>query len=175
MNSNKIKTGQLGKSGLNISELGFGAGGFWGMKIFNERVAKDLFDIAIDHGVNFFDTGPNYSGGNAEARLGKLLGSRNTEVYIGTKCGTHLVNGRHVKDYSKTGLRKSFETSLKRLGWDYVELLQLHDMPAPLEQQTIEFLLEAKLRGETKLLGVSTGVAGAEQALEAGIFDSEMI
>jgi aryl-alcohol dehydrogenase-like predicted oxidoreductase len=170
-----IKKRRVGSRDFQVSELGFGAGGFWGMELFDENIARNLVDIAIDCGINFFDTGPNYSGANAEARLGKILAGRASGVFIGTKCGTHFINGRHVKDYSKSALRKSLDTSLQKLRVDHVDMLQLHDMPGRIEEETVEFLLEAKQKGHTRFLGVSTDVPGAEQALSSGIFDSVMI
>lgn len=170
-----LKKRSLGSRGIDISELGFGAGGFWGMEIFDEGLARDLVDVAIDNGVNFFDTGPNYSGANAEARLGKILGSRSSNLLIGTKCGTHFLNGRHVKDFSAPALQRSLAGSLRNLRRDYVDLLQLHGMPPRLDDEIAGFLLGAKKRGETRTLGVSTDVRGAERALDSGIFDVVMI
>ncbi|HEV2610330.1 MAG TPA: aldo/keto reductase [Noviherbaspirillum sp.] len=166
---------KVGSHGVAVSELGFGAGGFWGMEIFSEQLARNLVDVAIDHGVNFFDTGPNYSGGNAEVRLGKILGGRSAKLCIGTKCGTHLIGGRHVKDYSHKALRRSLDGSLQKLLVDHVDVLQLHGMPKKLDDETIEFLIAAKRRGDARLLGVSTDLAGAELALSLGIFDCVMI
>ncbi|RJG04675.1 aldo/keto reductase [Noviherbaspirillum cavernae] len=145
------------------------------MEMFDERIAKNLVDIALDSGVNFFDTGPNYSGANAETRLGKMLAGRASNVFIGTKCGTHYVNGRHIKDYSTPALTRSLQESLKKLRVDHVDMLQLHDMPRKLDDEIIRFLLDAKQKGDTRLLGVSTNIPGAEVALASGVFDFVMI
>jgi aryl-alcohol dehydrogenase-like predicted oxidoreductase len=175
MNPIVVARRQLGSRNARISELGFGAGGFWGMEMFSERLARDLVDIAIDSGVNFFDTGPNYSGGNAEGRLGKILAARRPNIFVGTKCGTHLIGRRHVKDYSYPALRRSLDESLRRLQTTHVDLLQLHGMPKRLEDETMQFLCDAKRCGDVGLLGVSTDIAGAEKALAAEIFDCVMI
>ena len=71
-----MRTRKLGNTGLEISCLGFGAGGYWGMPFFDEGVARSLVDIALERGVSAFDTGPNYSRANAEPRLGRVLGRR---------------------------------------------------------------------------------------------------
>ena len=62
--------------------MGFGCGGYWGYPIFNESKALGLIHLAIDLGVNFFDTGASYSGGNAEVRLGKALKGHDTSHLI---------------------------------------------------------------------------------------------
>ncbi|HEX2814885.1 MAG TPA: aldo/keto reductase, partial [Phenylobacterium sp.] len=66
----------LGRTGLSISEIGFGAASWWGKRQFNEIRAARLVDAAIAGGVTFFDTGSSYSGGNAEPRLGRVLKGR---------------------------------------------------------------------------------------------------
>ena len=175
MDDLSVRMRRLGARDVHLSELGFGAGGFWGMEVFNEDLAKNLVDIAIDRGINFFDTGPNYSGANAEQRLGKILAGRASKVLVGTKCGTHYIGGKHVKDYSTPALKRSLETSLTRLQRDSVDLLQLHDMPPELTEEIMNFLVRARERGDTRLLGVSTNIQGAEIALASGIFDCVMI
>ncbi len=57
---------RLGRTGLRVSEIGLGCASFWGKRIFNKADAIRLVHAAVVHGVTFFDTGPSYSGGNAE-------------------------------------------------------------------------------------------------------------
>src|SRR3954463_3669672 len=119
----------LGKTGLSVSEIGFGCASYWGMKVFDEAAAIRLIHTAIDHGVTFFDTGASYSGGNAEPRLGKALaGLRNRrDLVIATKAGSYIdERGRWREDFSAPGVRRTVEASLVRLGLDAMPLLQLH-------------------------------------------------
>src|SRR3954462_14278253 len=119
----------LGKTGLRVSEIGFGCASYWGMKVFDEATAIQLVHAAIDHGVTFFDTGASYSGGNAEPRLRKALsGFQNRhDLVIATRVGSYTDGrGRWREDFSPSGVRRTIEASLVRLGLDAVPLLHLH-------------------------------------------------
>jgi 1-deoxyxylulose-5-phosphate synthase len=119
----------LGKTGLRVSEIGFGCASYWGKKVFDEAAAIRLIEAAIDHGVTFFDTGASYSGGNAEPRLGKALTNvRNRhDLVIATKAGSYTdERGRWREDFSAPGVRRTVEASLVRLGLDAIPLLHLH-------------------------------------------------
>ena len=79
----------LGRTGLTVSEIGFGCASWWGQKAFPEREAIALVEAAVEGGVTFFDTGAAYSGGNAEPRLGRALkGVDASRLVIATKAGT---------------------------------------------------------------------------------------
>jgi aryl-alcohol dehydrogenase-like predicted oxidoreductase len=169
-----VKRRSLGRSGLQVSELSFGAGGYWGMKTFPERQAAQLVDQALEGGINVFDTGPNYSRGNAEVRLGRILKGRTENLVISTKAGSHWINNRNVKDYSPRAIENSVHASLRRLQIDHLPLLHFHGFPTPAEP-AIETALKLKERGTVGALGVSTGRGGAKKALKLGIFDALMV
>src|SRR3984885_10303815 len=104
----------LGKTGLRVSEIGFGCASYWGIKVFDEAAAIQLIHAAVDHGVTFFDTGASYSGGNAEPRLGKALAGLNNkhELVIATKAGSYTDGeGRRRADFSSLGVRRTVEAS----------------------------------------------------------------
>jgi aryl-alcohol dehydrogenase-like predicted oxidoreductase len=120
---------RLGRTGLRVSEIGLGCASFWGKQIFDEAQAIRLVHAAVEHGVTFFDTGPSYSGGNAEPRLGRALANlpNKNDLVVATKVGTRLGRwGRVYKDWSPPGVRDSVEESLRRLKLDAIPLLQLH-------------------------------------------------
>src|ERR1700709_1424723 len=73
----------LGKTGLRVSEIGFGCASYWGMRVLCEAAPIPLVHAAIDRGVTFFDTGASYSGGNAEPRLGKALAGLDNRQELG--------------------------------------------------------------------------------------------
>jgi aryl-alcohol dehydrogenase-like predicted oxidoreductase len=119
----------LGNTGLRVSEIGFGCASYWGKKVFDEAAATRLVHAAIDHGVTFFDTGASYSGGNAEPRLGRAMsGLKNKhDLVIATKAGSYTdERGRWCEDFSPSGVRRTVEASLVRLGLDAIPLLHLH-------------------------------------------------
>jgi 1-deoxyxylulose-5-phosphate synthase len=170
-----VERRSLGRSGVEVSALGFGAGGFWGLPAFPERAARTLIDVALEEGITVFDTGPNYSNGGAEERLGRTLGPHVDDVFIATKVGTTYENGRHIKDYSAVGMRRSFDESLRRLRRSHVDLLQLHGTPDPMPSEVVDYLLDEKERGRARLIGASTTVPGGHAALTTRRFDALMV
>src|SRR5678816_3702928 len=119
---------QLGATGFQVSEIGFGAASFWGKPAFDERTALGLVHAAIDGGVTFFDTGASYSAGEAEPRLGRALRGRDAaNLVVATKAGTfHAGGGRIGRDFSPQAVTASIERSLRNLGLESLPLLQLH-------------------------------------------------
>ena len=153
-----------------ISVMGYGCGGYWGYEVFDEKIADRLVHLALDGGVNFFDTGASYSGGNAEKRLGKILkGVNTTGLIIGTKAGTIIRNGKLVKDYSPASITGQVETSLKNLGLDRLPLLQLHGVPAQGLDEVFGTLTRLKREGKVELIGASCDGAALDNALSYNI------
>jgi aryl-alcohol dehydrogenase-like predicted oxidoreductase len=148
----------LGRTGLTVSEIGFGAASWWGKPQFSERDALGLVQAALDGGVTFFDTGASYSGGQAEPRLGRALKGRDLRgVVVATKAGTFAERGRVGRDHSPSAIVASAERSLRHLGLDVLPLLQLHG-PA-LGELTDELrgaLTGLKARGLVRALGVNS-------------------
>jgi aryl-alcohol dehydrogenase-like predicted oxidoreductase len=151
----------LGKTGLQISELGFGCASFWGKKIFSEREAIRLVHAAIDHGVSYFDTAPSYSGGNAEPRLGRALAGmyNRREIVISTKIGSHTDRlGRPYGDFRPIAVRRSVEQSLKQLNLDTIPILLLHgpDFREFGTEGLLEELARLKQEGKFRHLGLNS-------------------
>ncbi|MDH5833982.1 aldo/keto reductase [Luteimonas kalidii] len=153
----------LGASGLRVSALGFGAGTFGGTgPLFSawgttgEDEARRLVDIALAAGVNFFDTADVYSDGASERILGAALKGRRDQVVLSTKTALRLGEGPNDVGTSRHRLLRAVEASLRRLGTDYIDLLQLHafDANTPLEETlaTLDGLVRA---GKVRYLGVS--------------------
>jgi aryl-alcohol dehydrogenase-like predicted oxidoreductase len=171
-----MKMRKFGNTGKMISVMGYGCGGYWGYEVFDEKVADRLVHHALDGGVNFFDTGASYSGGNAEKRLGKILKRVNTTgLIIGTKAGTIIRNGRLVKDYSPSSITGQVEGSLKNLGLDRLPLLQLHGLPAQGLDEVIGTLTRLKKEGKVELIGASCDGAALENALSYDAMDVVML
>jgi len=172
-----MKRRPLGRTGLNVSELGFGAfkiGRNQGAKyatpydLPNDAAVAELVKGLLDLGINYFDTAPAY--GISEERLGPLLGLR-TDVVISTKVGETFAAGRSVHDYSAQAITISIERSRKRLGRGVLDLVLIHSDGRDLEilEQTdvVETLQRLKAAGAVRAIGLSgKSVAGAERALE---------
>ena len=153
----------LGASGLKAPVLSFGTGTFGGQgPLFaawgdsDERQARSLIDICLEAGVNLFDTADVYSNGLAESRLGAAIRGRRDKVLISTKTGLPMGDGPGDWGASRTRLIGAVEASLKRLGSDYIDLLQLHafDATTPVEEVagTLDQLIRA---GKVRYVGAS--------------------
>jgi 1-deoxyxylulose-5-phosphate synthase len=147
----------LGRTGLTVSEIGFGAASWWGKPQFSERAAMDLVQAAIDGGVTFFDTGASYSGGHAEPRLGRALKGRAGGLVVASKAGTFARDGRIGRDFSPAAIVASAEASLRKLGLETLPLLQLHGPSvAELTDELRAALADLKGRGLVRALGVNS-------------------
>jgi aryl-alcohol dehydrogenase-like predicted oxidoreductase len=169
----------LGRTGLSVSEIGFGAASWWGMAAFDERAAAGLVHAALEGGVTFFDTGASYSHGNAEPRLGRALKGRDaSRLVVATKAGTfHAGRGRIGRDMSGVAIVRSAEQSLRNLGLDVLPLLQLHG-PASgeLNDDLLGALAGLKARGLVRAVGLNSfDPAVIDHALGLSVFDVVMV
>ncbi|MGK0254050.1 MAG: aryl-alcohol dehydrogenase-like predicted oxidoreductase [Mariniflexile sp.] len=118
------------KDSALVSEIGLGAwqlGNNSGWQSLSEKDAVELVEKALEYGINFFDTAPNYGYGTGEDRLGKALkGVDRSEIVINTKFG-HTDSG--ITNFNSDYIRESLEGSLKRLQVDYVDSLIFHNPP----------------------------------------------
>ena len=153
----------LGRSGFKVPALGFGAGTFggkgplfsaWGNTDVAE--AKRLIDICLDAGANLFDSADVYSDGASESILGAALKGRREQAIISTKISLRAGEGPNDVGASRHHLVAGVERALKRLGTDYIDLLQLHhfDAMTPVEQvmSTLDDLVRG---GKVRHLGAS--------------------
>ncbi len=154
---------RLGSSGLKVPALSFGAGTFggkgplfsaWGNS--DNAEARRLVDICIEAGVNLFDTADVYSDGASEEVLGAAIKGRRDEVLISTKMSLPMGDGPNDAGSSRSRLVKGVDDALRRLGTDYIDLMQLHafDAGTPVEEvlSTLDTLVRA---GKLRYVGVS--------------------
>ena len=119
---------QLGRTGLRVSALGFGCGSVGGLLVRGDH--KDIVEAvayAIESGINYFDTARSYGNGRSETNLGLTIEELGAEVVIGTKVDLRT----EEMDDIEGSVIASVEGSLKRLGRDRVDLIQLHNPIAP--------------------------------------------
>jgi aryl-alcohol dehydrogenase-like predicted oxidoreductase len=154
---------QLGASGLKVPALSFGAGTFGGRgPLFSAwgdtdvAGARRLIDICLEAGVNMFDTADVYSGGASEEVLGEAVKGRRDSMILSTKFGLPMGEGPFDAGTSRSRLITATDAALKRLGTDYIDLLQLHafDAHTPVEEvlATLDTLVSA---GKVRYVGVS--------------------
>lgn len=160
----------LGRTGLRVSEVGFGAWAIggpaklgqletgWGE--VDEAQAVRAIEAAYDAGVTFFDTADVYGAGRSEVLIGKALKSKRDRVVIATKVGNRTsAGGEWVKDFSKAWILGGIDASLRRLRMDYVDLYQLHSATdtAHYRDETFEALEALKAQGKIRFYGISVG------------------
>lgn len=166
-----MKYRTLGKTGYRVSEISFGAwaiGGTWGD--VNDSESMAALNAAIDSGVNFIDTADVYGDGHSERLIGKLLKDRSEEIIVATKAGRRL-NPHEASGYTRQNIESFIDRSLKNLGLEALDLLQLHCPPSEVYEQLELFdgLDELKRIGKIKHYGVS--VEKVDEALKAIEYD----
>ena len=158
---------KLGRTGWKVSEISFGAwaiGGTWGD--VNDNESLEALNIALDSGVNFFDTADVYGDGRSERLLAKLKKERKEKFYIATKAGRRL--DPHTADgYNRKNLSSFVERSLKNLNTDVIDLLQLHCPPTQVFYMPQVFGILDDLVKEGKLIYYGVSVEKVEEALKA--------
>ncbi len=163
-----MKYRKLGDTDIKVSEVGFGvwtvSTGWWG-EVDDERSVR-LLRQAHEAGINYFDTADTYGSGLGETLLAEAFGPLRDEIVISTKIGYDFYN--HTKrrgqqerpqDWSEGFIRFALEQSLKRLGTDYVDFLQLHNtkMDAVENDALFELMEEFKREGKILAYGVALG------------------
>jgi aryl-alcohol dehydrogenase-like predicted oxidoreductase len=153
----------LGASGLKVPVLSFGAATFggqgplfsaWGRSDAEE--ARRLIDICFDAGVTLFDTADVYSNGASEEILGAAIKGRRDKLLISTKTSLPMGDGPFDAGSSRHRLLGAIDASLRRLGTDYIDLLQLHAFDAGTPIAEVLYALDVLVRaGKLRYVGVS--------------------
>jgi aryl-alcohol dehydrogenase-like predicted oxidoreductase len=183
-----MKFNLMGLTGLRVSQLGFGCGSIGGLLVRGEYpVMRQVVGRAIELGINYFDTAPQYGNGQSEANLGAVLRELGGSVVIGTK--VRLA----AEDLGKIGtaVPRSVEGSLRRLARETLDLIQLHNRIGPADRKeeprdwvTLHDLEEVgqafeKLRqqGKVRFGGITgLGASGAlHEAIRTGGFQTVQI
>jgi aryl-alcohol dehydrogenase-like predicted oxidoreductase len=157
---------ELGDSGLEVSEIGFGAWvvgtDWWGDR--SEDDAIEMVQYAVDQGITYFDTGDVYGHGRSEELLGQALASVRDDVTIATKVGYDFYNnpqaghGELPKEMDPDYLRDAVEKSLDRLGTDSIDVLQLHNANVDeITPDVLELLDELQEEGTIDATGLALG------------------
>ena len=169
---------RLGDTGIQVSEVGFGvwtvSTGWWG-QVDNERSVR-LLRRAFEKGINYFDTADTYGSGLGETLLADAFGGMRDEVVISTKIGYDFYNHtarrgqqERPQDWSEEFIRFALEQSLKRLGTDYIDFLQLHNAKMDAVENDALFELMDKFKGEGKILSYGIALGPKIGWLEEGV------
>jgi L-galactose dehydrogenase len=162
----------LGRTGLEVTILSFGAsslGGVFHSVGIDQAVAT--VHAALDGGINFIDVSPAYGATLAELNLGRALQGIPRERYLlATKIGSYS-EARGDYDYSKASTERSLEHSLKRLGVDYVDLIQCHDIEFANHDQIIHETLPTLHKLKEQGLARHVGITGLPLGIFPAILD----
>ncbi len=162
-----MKTISLGKTGLQVSRLCLGCMSYgsslWRDWVLDDEAARPFFRQALDAGINFFDTADMYSDGASEEVLGralKELAVPREQVVIATKLFNPTGKSPNERGTGRKHVRHAIESSLRRLGTDYVDLYQIHryDRTTPMEE-TLDALSSLVDEGKVLYLGASSMAA----------------
>lgn len=175
----------LGRTGLEVSELGLGAlevGRPWGIRGEgdvgtppDEETAVAFLNHVLDTGVNFIDTAAAYWA--SEERIGKALSRRRDEFVLASKWGEWCDEKGSVYDYSPKAMWSFLETSLRKLKTGVIDVYQIHSAPMEVIQngEALAEMQKAKQQGKIRFIGLSCGAREAVAAIETGGFDTIQI
>jgi D-threo-aldose 1-dehydrogenase len=175
---------KLKRSDLEVTRLSLGTAPLGGLfKSVSDADGEALLNSALEIGINYFDTAPQYGHGVAEIRVGKVLQSTKLPYVIETKVGRILQKVENAElfpwfpdaprdvmpifDYSADGIKRSFNESLERMGLDHLDIVLMHDAEEHIKE-AIEnaFPVLAQYRSQGLIKAVGIGINYVEPALE---------
>ena len=181
-----MKTRRLGRTGVSVSEIGYGAWGIGGSQWMGAQDDESLRALhrAVDLGLNFIDTALAYGDGHSEQLVGRLVRERKETIFVATKVppgNREWPASRPAAEvFPAEHIRRSCETSLRNLGLERIDLLQLHVwLDEYLAADWIPETLRALQReGKVRWLGISINdhaPATALRAVASGLFDTVQV
>ena len=171
----------LGRTGLSVTKLGYGAmevrgSRIWGGRSIEDAEAEQILNAVVDNGINFIDTANDY--GRSEEYIGRFLSHRRDEFLLATKCGCTVVRRDESTDdtphvWTRENLFRGLHESLARMRIDYVDLMQLHN--PSVEQcesgDLVTALQEMKQQGKVRWIGMSGTHPHLATYIGWGVFD----
>ncbi len=174
----------FGRTGLEVTALGYGAMEIRGPRIWSGRDLTDdqadrILNAVLDAGINFIDTAYDY--GRSEEYIGRFISRRRDEYYLATKCGCTVVNAGHHDEtphvWTRENITVRLEESLRRMKTDYVDLLQLHNPSVEQVEQgdLVQVLKDLQAAGKTRWIGCSSTLPHLATYVAWGVFDAFQI
>ena len=166
-----LPTAVLGRTGLEVTRLGYGAGH---RKPMDNSQRDTVLNAVLDAGINFIDTADDYGltyddDNSSEKLIGRYISHRQSEFYLATKCG----GSESGHNWTKENVFRNLHDSLHRLKADHVDLMQLHG--ATVEdcerEGLVESLSEMREQGKVRWIGASTNLPDLPTYVEWGVFD----
>ena len=171
-----LPTTTLGRTGIEVSKLGYGAMELRFGTTLEPGEAETLLNEVLDSGINFIDTSPDY--GDSEELIGQYLSHRRDEFFLASKCGcvAGAIGGEHV--FTPENIRAGVEESLRRMKTDHLDLAQFHMSPSreTLESHgSVETLVALQDEGKVRFLGMSGTLPNITDHIAMGVFDEFQI
>lgn len=186
-----LPTRTLGRTGLAVTTLGFGALELRGMvagigRSLTSDQPPQILNAVLDAGINYIDVAVDY--GEAEEHIGRHISHRRSQYYLATKCGCPLDNAgfqpeertrygvpmRRFHDYTRDSIINACHQSLRRMNTDYLDIIQFHFSPdrEVLEQEdAVETLQELQRQGKVRYLGCSSILPNIFDHIAMDVFD----
>jgi aryl-alcohol dehydrogenase-like predicted oxidoreductase len=183
--SSPLPTAVLGRTGLPVTRLGYGAmevrgSRIWGGRPVTEEQANKILNAVLDAGINFVDTANDY--GRSEEFIGEFISRRRGEYYLATKCGCTVVRRDENTDdtphvWTRENLFRGLNESLERMKTDYVDIMQLHNPPVEACEQgdLVGALKDMRAQGKVRFTSISTTLPHLPAYLKWGAFDTFQI
>jgi aryl-alcohol dehydrogenase-like predicted oxidoreductase len=183
--SKVLPTSVLGRTGLAVTRLSFGAmeirgSRIWGGRPVTDQQAETILNSVLDEGINFIDTANDY--GRSEEFIGKYIAHRRQEFYLATKCGCTVVRRDENTDdtphvWTRDNLFRGLNESLQRMKTDYIDIMQLHNPPVEETEknQLVDALQEMQQQGKVRFISISTTLPHLPTYLHWGVFDTFQI
>jgi aryl-alcohol dehydrogenase-like predicted oxidoreductase len=175
-----IENRTLGRTGADVTILGYGAMELRGAPrgpAFEDAEAGRLLNAVLDAGINLIDTSIDY--GRSEELIGRYVGDRRDDFFLASKCGCPLdppadATPPFAHDYTRENIRAGIERSLRRLGTDRLDLLQVHMSPSRAQMEaddTVEALVALRDEGKVRFIGMSGILPHLPDQIAMGVFD----
>jgi aryl-alcohol dehydrogenase-like predicted oxidoreductase len=170
----------LGRTGLEVTQLGYGAmevrgNRIWGGRSCSDEQAETILNAVLDAGISFIDTANDY--GKSEMYIGQYLAKRRDAFYLATKCGCSMqFAGDHDETphfWTRDNIRRNIADSLMKMRTDYVDILQLHnpDVETTERNDLVDILKELQTAGVVRYIGCSSTSPHLATYIDWGVFD----
>jgi len=182
----ELPTSTLGRTGLEVTKLGYGAmelrGGDRARRDVDAGTAGEILNAVLDSGINFIDTSPDY--GVSEELIGEHISGRRDVYFLASKCGCPVnqpppaAGERPPHVFTPENIRAAVEQSLRRMRTDHLDLVQFHISPSrdTLEENgAVDALIELRDEGKTRFIGMSGTLPNLVDHIDMGVFDAFQI
>jgi aryl-alcohol dehydrogenase-like predicted oxidoreductase len=177
----RLPTATLGRTGLKVTKLGYGAMELRGTDHFTRlspAEASAILNGVLDSGINYIDTSPDY--GYSEELIGRHIAQRRDEYFLASKCGCPVEPAevehanRKPHSFTRANIRAGVEQSLKRMRTDYLDVVQFHISPARAVLEANDSIAELEAlrhEGKVRFIGMSGTIPELSEQIAMGVFD----